>query len=115
MLDWAEPRREPHARMLRWYSACTALRRDLVPDGATRFADVAVSHDEDARWLVMTRTPVDGAAFAVVVNLADRAQDVPLGDRTPAALLLAWDEGGTQVSDHGIRMPAASAAVVSLA
>ena len=77
VLDWAEPRREPHARMLRWYSACTALRRDLVPDGATRFADVAVSHDEDARWLVMTRTPADGPAFAVVVNLADRGAGRP--------------------------------------
>jgi maltooligosyltrehalose trehalohydrolase len=115
VLDWAEPRREPHARMLHWYSACTALRRDLVPDRATRFADVAVSYDEDARWLVMSRTPADAPAFAVVVNLADRVQDLPLGDRTPAALLLAWEEGGTEVSDDGIRMPAASAAVVGLA
>ena len=80
VLDWDEADEGHHGRMLQWYAACTGLRRDLLGDGPTRFADVAVDHDEDARWLVMTYAPGEHAAHAVVVNLADVAQDVPVGD-----------------------------------
>ena len=32
--------------MLRWYAACIALRRELLGDAPTRFADVTVAYDE---------------------------------------------------------------------
>ena len=43
VLDWAEARRRPTTRgCCSWYAACTGLRRELLGDGPTRFADVAV-------------------------------------------------------------------------
>ena len=100
--------------MLHWYAACTGLRRDLVGDRPTRFADASVTHDEDARWLVMTHAPVQGPAYAVAVNLADLAQEVPLGDVPPLEVLLAWDDVGTQALDGAVRLPAHSVAVLRL-
>jgi len=111
VLDWDEANECHHGRMLQWYSACTGLRRELLGDEPTRFADVAVTHDEAAGWLVMRQAPVGRPAHAVVVNLADITQDVPVGDAT-GAVLLAWDDVGTEPRDHAVRVPAASVAVV---
>ncbi|HWO50214.1 MAG TPA: DUF3459 domain-containing protein, partial [Ornithinibacter sp.] len=97
-----------------WYAACTGLRRDLLGAGPTRFADVAVGHDEGARWLVMTHTPAGGPAHVVAVNLADVSQEVPLGAGAPGELLLAWDQVGTQVDEGGVRMPGHAVAVLRL-
>ena len=40
VLRWDERDEEPHASVLRWYTACTSLRRELVGTGPTRLADV---------------------------------------------------------------------------
>jgi hypothetical protein len=61
----------------------------------------------------MTHAPGGRTPFAVVANLGKAEQVVPL-PRPVDGLLLAWDEGGTQVTADGIRMPATSAAVVRL-
>jgi len=113
VLDWAEADEPGHARVLDWYRSCIALRRQLLGSAATRFADVAVSHDEHARWLVMTHTPAGRPAYAVVANLADAERVVPL-DLGAAELMLAWDVPATRLGDDGIRMPACSAAVLRL-
>ena len=113
VLDWAEADEPGHARVLDWYRSCIALRRQLLGSAATRFADVAVSHDEHARWLVMTHTPAGRPPYAVVANLADAERVVPL-DLGAAELLLAWDVPATRLGDDGIRMPACSAAVLRL-
>jgi maltooligosyltrehalose trehalohydrolase len=113
VLDWEEVDAGHHARMLQWYAACTGLRRDLLGDEQTRFTDVAVTHDEDARWLVMRHAPDGRDAYAVVANLADVAQDVPLGS-AGAEVLLAWDDVGTERRRDAVRVPAASAAVLRL-
>ena len=42
VLRWGERDEEPHAAVLRWYTACTALRRELLGTGPTRLADVDV-------------------------------------------------------------------------
>ncbi len=113
VLDWAEARRAGHARMLRWYSRCTRLRRELLGSEPTRLADVTVDVDEDARWVVMVHRPVGRPAYAVVVNLADHGQEVPLpggGSR----LLLAWDEQSTTLGAAAVTLPAEAAAVLSL-
>ena len=113
VLDWDEARAGHHGRVLQWYAACTGLRRELLGTGPTRFADVVVTHDEVARWLVMRHAPAGRAAYAVVANLADIAQDLPLGG--PAAeVLLAWDDVGTELRRDAVRVPAASVAVLRL-
>jgi maltooligosyltrehalose trehalohydrolase len=113
VLDWDEAQAGHHARMLQWYSACTGLRRELLGEAPNRFADVAVTHDEDARWLVLRHAPAGRGAYAVVANLADIAQEVPLGGAV-ADVLLAWDDVGTEPRHHAVRMPAASVAVLRL-
>ncbi len=112
VLDWSEVDAEPHARMLRWYAACTALRRERVGPGATRFADTTAAFDEDERWFVLVRRPHEGASVAVVANLGDTVRTVPV--ERAAGLLLAWSRGGTDVVADGVRLPGRSAAVVAL-
>jgi maltooligosyltrehalose trehalohydrolase len=112
VLSWAELGEEPHAAVLRWYTACTALRRELLGTGPTRFADVDVSFDASAHWFVMVHAPAGGTASAVVVNLGDDAQEVPVGGGGPAGLLLAWDPAGTTVLEAAVRLPGRSVAVV---
>ena len=48
----------------------------------------------------------------MVVNLADVAQDVPVGGGGVAEVLLAWDDVGTEPRGGAVRMPAASVAVL---
>ncbi|GGI41678.1 malto-oligosyltrehalose trehalohydrolase [Cnuibacter physcomitrellae] len=67
-LDWSEPEQPEHARMLALYQRLAELRPDLVE---LTFDDVAVSYDEDARWLVLDRAP-----YVLVVNLSDSPVDV---------------------------------------
>ena len=112
VLDWDEPGAGHHARMLQWYAACTALRRELLGDGPTRFADVTVTHDESARWLTMTHAPAGRPAYAVAVNLADVSQELPLADAASTEVRLAWDDVGTQVRASGIHLSALSVAVL---
>jgi maltooligosyltrehalose trehalohydrolase len=113
VLDWAQAADGSHERMLRWYASCTGLRRDLLGDRPTHFADVSVRHDEDARWLVMTHAHLHGTSYAVAANLADLAQEVPL-DVPPVEVLLAWDDVGTRALDGAVRLPAHSVAVLRL-
>ncbi|HYN68187.1 MAG TPA: malto-oligosyltrehalose trehalohydrolase [Ornithinibacter sp.] len=113
VLDWSEAGTGEHARTLQWYAACTALRRDLIPPGPTRFADVDVTFDEGARWLVMVHAPAGGRPYVVAVNLAATPQTVPLPAGEPE-LILAWDGADTTVREGAVRMPAGSAAVLRL-
>ena len=110
VLPWAELGTPPHARMLRWYAGLVRLRRDEL-DGETRLADVAVSLDEEARWVVMRHR-----ALSVAANLGADEQVVPLGG-DPAEVVLAWDEhrAGLVMGDEGcgIRLPPDSVAVVT--
>jgi maltooligosyltrehalose trehalohydrolase len=115
VLDWGEVDAGHHGRMLRWYAACTAARRELFGDGPTRFTDVTVAHDEDARWFVMAYAPGGRAAHVVVANLADASQEVPLGGARAGDVLLAWDDAGTLALDGAVRLPAHSVAVVRVA
>ena len=112
VLAWAEVGSAPHARMLRWYAALIRLRRAHL-EGPTRLADVSVSVDEDARWVVMQHRDL-----VVGANLGDAEQIVPLGS-VSGEVVLAWDEEATVRSDSdgacGIRLPADSVAVITVA
>jgi len=101
-LDWTEPEREPHARLLGWYRDLIRLRRE-VPD----------LHDGD-----LTRTDVswdaDTGRFSsrrgehhVLVNLGDEPQRYAAGE-----VVLAWDD--VTLVDGCVVVPPRSA-VVALA
>lgn len=117
VLDWAEPARGVHARMLAWYRALIALRRTEPELRADDLREVSVRFDadEDTGWLVVGRGRLE-----VVVGLAAEPVEVPLRARTgePLAVVrLAWDPAGTVLSEPSgprprLRLPARSAAVV---
>jgi maltooligosyltrehalose trehalohydrolase len=113
VLAWAERDEPEHARVLGWYTACIALRRELLGDGPTRFADVTVAFDDDDRWVVMTHAPAGRPTSAVVVNLGADPREVPV-EGGVAEVLLAWDVAGTEVVGGAVRVPPGSAAVVRL-
>jgi maltooligosyltrehalose trehalohydrolase len=107
-LDWSEVDREPHRSLLAWYRDLIRLRKqwpDLQDGDLSR---VAVSYDEDARWLVMRR-----GRIAVMCNLADAPQVVPLedGDETPRMLLAST---GPISADSGSWLLAAQSVGVAL-
>ena len=98
MLDWAEPGKDPHARMLAWYRALVALRR-AEPDLS----------DDDLRNVRVTTGPgrleVHRGSFRVLVNLGPEAAEfeVPEG----AQVVLAWTPpaavpGGLQVAPDDV-------------
>ncbi|WJV45504.1 malto-oligosyltrehalose trehalohydrolase [Streptomyces flavofungini] len=108
-LDWSEPERAPHARVLAWYRELIALRHaraDLIdPD----LAAVRVAYDEAARWLVLRR-----GDLRIAVNLAGEAATVRLG--VPhARVLAAWDAVAGPGADGALRLPPESCAVLALA
>ncbi len=86
VLDWSEPSREGHARVLAWYRSLIALRRtepDLVDDTLAR---VRTTVDEDAGTLVVSRGRVH-----VVVNLGGRRADVAVPGE-PDDVLASWED-----------------------
>ncbi|MPQ96796.1 malto-oligosyltrehalose trehalohydrolase [Modestobacter sp. I12A-02628] len=105
-LDWSEPTREPHARLLAVHRELIALRRahpELVdPD----LSAMAVSWDDDDRWLVVHR-----GSLRVVANLADTAREIDLD--VPATGVV-FATGDAPTLDHGsVTVPAESAVVVT--
>lgn len=105
-LDWSEPEREPHARMLAWYRELIALRHaqpDLTdPD----LADTKVAHDAAARWFAFRRGDV-----RVAVNLGKEPAGVPLGARG-ARVLAAWEPVGPPDGAGVLEVPGESCVVL---
>ena len=106
-LDWAEPAKDPHARMLGWYRDLIALRRTHPALTDPHLDAVRVAYDADAQWVVMHRGPL-----RVVANLADSPQSVPL-DSAATGVLLASETA--EARGTGVLMAAESAAVVTVA
>ncbi|WP_413230915.1 malto-oligosyltrehalose trehalohydrolase [Occultella kanbiaonis] len=108
MLDWDEPGHGHHARILAFYRDLIALRA-CTPD--LRSGDrrsTTVDHDADAQWVRIRRGSV-----VVVVNLAPDERHVPLVGTVALGVLLAWDAlGPDAVTADGVRLPAASVAVL---
>lgn len=105
-LDWSEPEREPHARMLAWYRQLLAVRRDHPDLTDPDLADTKVAYDEDRRWLAFRRGDV-----RVAVNLGTDPADIPLGSRE-ARVLAAWEPVDIPGADGSLRLPAESAVVL---
>ncbi|AYN43539.1 malto-oligosyltrehalose trehalohydrolase [Streptomyces dangxiongensis] len=106
-LDWSEPAREPHARVLAWYRQLIALRRaqpDLTdPD----LADTKVAYDTEARWLAFRRGDV-----RVAVNLGKGPAAIPLGTGR-VEVLAAWGQVEEPGPDGLLQVPGESCVVLT--
>ncbi|MEU0893685.1 malto-oligosyltrehalose trehalohydrolase [Streptomyces massasporeus] len=106
-LDWSEPEREPHARMLAWYRQLLALRHEQPDLTDPDLADTKVAFDEERRWIAFRRGDV-----LVAVNLAAEPAVLPLG--VPhARVLAAWEPVDQPGADGAVRLPGESAVVLA--
>ncbi|MGW7526680.1 malto-oligosyltrehalose trehalohydrolase [Streptomyces sp. NPDC054783] len=106
-LDWSEPEREPHARVLAWYRRLIALRHEQPDLTDPDLADTKVAYDEDARWLAFRRGDV-----CVAVNLGKAPASIPLGTR-PAVVLAAWEQMEPPGADGLLQVPGESCVVLA--
>ncbi|MDF9816283.1 malto-oligosyltrehalose trehalohydrolase [Streptomyces sp. SPB162] len=111
-LDWSEPEREPHARLLGWYRELIALRRaepELSGAGLlTPPPDIGISGE------VLT---VRRGRFLTAVNFSDEPSAVPLAgpfaDRTAAvSVAAAWLPGDPPGPDRVLRLPGRAAVIL---
>jgi maltooligosyltrehalose trehalohydrolase len=100
-LDWSEPTRPGHARLLDWYRTLVALRRRSTDLASGDRAATALEHDDGLLVLVRGRT-------RVVCTLADEARRVPL--RPGEAVLAAWQP--VTVADDVVEVPGRGVVVV---
>ncbi|MFD8999975.1 malto-oligosyltrehalose trehalohydrolase [Streptomyces sp. NPDC059582] len=105
-LDWSEPEREPHARVLDWYRRLLALRHTQPDLTDPDLADTKVAYDEGARWLAFRRGDV-----RVAVNLGKETASIPLGTR-PARVLAAWEPVEQPGPDGVLLVPGESCVVL---
>ncbi|MFG2575846.1 malto-oligosyltrehalose trehalohydrolase [Streptomyces sp. NPDC048481] len=105
-LDWSEPGREPHARVLAWYRELIALRHTQADLTDPDLADIKVAYDAQARWLAFRRGDV-----RVAVNLGKEPAAIPLGPR-PARVLAAWDPVDAPGPDGLLHLPGESCVVL---
>jgi maltooligosyltrehalose trehalohydrolase len=105
-LDWSEPAREPHARVLDWYRRLLALRHEQADLTDPDLADTKVAYDEQGRWLAFRRGDV-----RVAVNLAEEPAAIPLGPRR-ARVLAAWEPVEGPGADGVLHVPGESCVVL---
>jgi maltooligosyltrehalose trehalohydrolase len=105
-LDWSEPEREPHARVLAWYRRLVALRHQHPDLTDPDLADTKVAYDEQQRWLAFRRGDV-----RVAVNLAKEPAAIPLGPRR-ATVLAAWEPVSAPGTDGVLQLPGESGVVL---
>ncbi|MDR7233495.1 malto-oligosyltrehalose trehalohydrolase [Agrococcus sp. BE272] len=80
-LDWAEARRERHARVLDGYRQLAGLRRELEALTDPHYARNAVEVDEAAGVLRLVRRAGRTDAVEIVVNVGSEPQTVPVTKR----------------------------------
>ncbi len=82
-LDWSEPDREPHARLLRWYADLIRARREHLDLGSGDLTAVAADWDAAGRRLAVQRGSV-----LVLANLGDQ----PWDREASGDVLLSWED-----------------------
>ncbi|MEV7844689.1 malto-oligosyltrehalose trehalohydrolase [Streptomyces cyaneofuscatus] len=111
-LDWSEPEREPHARLLAWYRQLIALRRTLPDLHDPDLAAVKTAFDEDARWIAYRR-----GDLRIAVNLADKPAAIPLGSgrhrRVGGRVVAAWEPVEAPGVDGVLHLPPESCVVLA--
>ncbi|PBC60490.1 malto-oligosyltrehalose trehalohydrolase [Streptomyces sp. Tue6028] len=108
-LDWSEPEKALHARVLAWYRELIALRRRQHDLSDPDLAAVRVAQDPRARWLALRRGDV-----RVAVNLGKEPAAIPLGLRH-ARVLAAWEPVEAPDTDGVLTVPGASCVVLTQA
>ncbi|WP_406333720.1 malto-oligosyltrehalose trehalohydrolase [Streptomyces sp. NBC_00203] len=108
-LDWSEPEKALHARVLAWYRDLIALRHRQADLSDPDLAAVRVAHDAQARWLALRRGDV-----RVAVNLSKANAAIPLGIRH-ARVLAAWEPVETPGADGVLNVPGESCVVLTQA
>lgn len=73
-LDWDEPVREPHARLLDCYRSLLHLRRDRAELTDPWLENLSVDYDEAEQWIVVHR-----GALRLACNLGAEPVSVPVG------------------------------------
>jgi maltooligosyltrehalose trehalohydrolase len=107
-LDWEEAAEQQHLRLLHWYQALTALRRERADLRDPRLGLVAVTHDRERGLVVVER-----GEHRVLVNLSDEVAEIPFSGVTRPELLLAWDRATAICGgDRVVRLPARAAGIV---
>ncbi len=101
-LDWSEPGRDPHARLLGWYRALITLRRSRVDLRDPHLDAVEVEHDVESGTLWIRR-----GAHTVLVNLSDRKR----GFEGVGKVLLSW-EAGVQERAGTVEVPPRCAVIL---
>ncbi len=102
-LDWSERARSPHREILEWHRALIRLRRQTPALLSASAPETRVRFDESARWIAITRGPV-----SILCNLAEGEQILPAAK--PDVLLSSHK---VSRSGDGLKMPAASVAILS--
>ncbi|MFF4158945.1 malto-oligosyltrehalose trehalohydrolase [Streptomyces sp. NPDC001678] len=105
-LDWTEPARPPHARLLDWYRRLIALRRaePALTDPRWRYEALSVTADGVVSF---RRGPLH-----IVVNLADRPAAARLSGPVTEAVA-TWRPVGLPDGEDGVlRLPPETAAVL---
>ncbi|MGW8698546.1 malto-oligosyltrehalose trehalohydrolase [Streptomyces eurythermus] len=106
-LDWSEPEREPHARVLAWYRRLIALRHAQPDLTGPDLAATRVAYDEEARWLAFRRGDV-----RVAVNLGKQAAAIPLGTGR-VEVLAAWEPVPEPGPDGLLHVPGESCVILT--
>ncbi|SUE03771.1 4-alpha-D-((1-_4)-alpha-D-glucano)trehalose trehalohydrolase [Prescottella equi] len=102
-LDWNEPTRRPHDRLLECYRALIALRRRRSEISDPWLEHLGIEYDEDAQWFAMIR-----GSLRVVCNLGPDPVTVPIG----GIPLLWWDEPTVDATASAVVLPGHSFAVL---
>ena len=104
-LDWSEPTKEPHARLLAWYRDLIRLRHERFDLGDPRLDRIQVTHDEPAHTVLVGR-----GRHAIAVNVGDARAELEVA-ASGLEVLLAW-EPTTTVEQGVLSLPPRSAAVL---
>jgi maltooligosyltrehalose trehalohydrolase len=107
-LRWSEAAEPGHAGMLDLYRTLIRLRRDNPGLSDPDLRRVSVSYDEVGQWIVVYRP-----GFAVVANLAEGTQTVPIKNAVSAVVFATAE--GSHVAGSAVSMPARSAVVLTMA
>jgi maltooligosyltrehalose trehalohydrolase len=105
-LDWDELGSADHDRILDFYRAIAALRRQRPEFSDPRFGRIRVEFDETDRWLVLHR-----GGSAIVINFDSTEQGVPVPE---GRVLLSFPTSGDDLlAPHAaeLRVPAHSVVV----
>ncbi|MFI0976659.1 malto-oligosyltrehalose trehalohydrolase [Streptomyces sp. NPDC021093] len=108
-LDWSEPDREPHARLLAWHRELIALRRTHPDLSDPDLASVRAAHAANGagRWIAYRRGDI-----RVAVNLSDAPATIGLGRNGRSRVLAAWEPVEAPGADGVLVLPPESCVVL---